>query len=59
MWTSFVLFQLNCAQPNLLSTDGTASLATAAFSRGKGEYYAYGISLSVSNLLGYWLSFVN
>lgn len=38
---------LNMLQPNLLSTDGTASLGTAAFSKGKGEYYAYGISLSV------------
>lgn len=34
-------------KPNLLSTDGTAALATAAFSR-CGKYYAYGISLSVS-----------
>jgi prolyl oligopeptidase len=40
-------------QPNLLSKDGTAALATAAFSRGSGEYYAYGISLSVSGPL--WL----
>lgn len=36
-------------QPNLLSTDGTASLATAAFSKGQGAYYAYGISLSGSD----------
>ncbi|KAF7969402.1 hypothetical protein HWV62_27391 [Athelia sp. TMB] len=35
--------------PNLLSTDGTAALATAAFSKGTGEYYAYGISLSGSD----------
>ena len=34
-------------KPNLLSSDGTAALATAAFSR-CGKYYAYGISLSVS-----------
>lgn len=33
--------------PNLLSDDGTAALAVTAFSR-DGNYYAYGISLSVS-----------
>jgi hypothetical protein len=38
-------------KPNLLSEDGTVALATAAFSRGSGEYYAYGISLSVRDHL--------
>lgn len=36
--------------PNLLSDDGTAALAVTAFSR-DGNYYAYGISLSVSSVL--------
>jgi len=35
--------------PNMLSEDGTAALATSAFSHGSGEYYAYGISLSGSD----------
>ena len=33
--------------PNLLSDDGTAALAVTAISR-DGNYYAYGVSLSVS-----------
>ena len=37
----------------MLSEDGTAALATSAFSHGSGEYYAYGISLSVSDPLCY------
>lgn len=36
----------NPSQPNLLSSDGTAALSTSAFSH-SGEYFAYGISLSV------------
>jgi prolyl oligopeptidase len=35
----------------MLSEDGTAAIATDAFSHGSGEYYAYGISLSVSDPL--------
>jgi prolyl oligopeptidase len=36
-----------------LSTDGTAALSVTAFSR-SGEYFAYGISLSVRNLFVVW-----
>lgn len=38
---------LSILKPNLLSSDGTAALAVTAFSR-SGEYFAYGISRSVS-----------
>lgn len=46
--------------PNLLSDDGTAALAVSAFSR-DGNYFAYGISLSVSSIclsasLASWLT---
>ena len=42
--------------PNLLSDDGTAALSVTAFSR-DGNYYAYGISLSVSSVLHCQFSF--
>lgn len=43
-----VLPRLTFSQPNLLAKDGTAALATSAFSK-CGKYFAYGISLSGSD----------
>ncbi|KAH9921497.1 prolyl oligopeptidase [Epithele typhae] len=42
------------SSPNLLSTDGTAALATTAFSR-SGDYWAYGISQSGSDFFNIYV----